>query len=111
MPGDAVLEAPGILARPVPVDALFDHERAREVALANLLAKHGHGSLDALHANARAEGEAIGRAEGLRRAVQTLCGGFGIDVDEPRRAQISAADEAALDALLAHLATHRAWPG
>lgn len=114
----AVLEAPGILSRPLPVDALFDHERAREVALSNLLAKHGYGSLDALHADARAEGEVLGRAhgvtlgraEGLRRAIETLCATFGVPLDDARRAQIAAADETALDAFVAHLARHQALP-
>ncbi|MBI2395971.1 MAG: Uma2 family endonuclease [Deltaproteobacteria bacterium] len=106
VPGGAMLEAPGILSRPLPVDALFDHHRADEVALENLLARHGHASLDAVRAEAREQG----RAEALIRAIEVLCAGFEIPLGEPRRAELAHADPQALEALLAHLARHRAWP-
>lgn len=103
VPGGDMLEAPGILSRPVPVDALFDRDRAREITLSNLLAEQGFGSLEAARAQARAEGHLAG----LCAAVETLCRTLSIAVD---RAQLATLDEAALSALLAHLAEHRTWP-
>lgn len=49
----AKLEAPGILANPVPVEALYDQEVSQEVNFHNLLRRHGYESLDAV----RAEGK------------------------------------------------------
>ena len=46
-PGD-VLTAPGVLALPVPVLALFDRDAAHETTLRNLLASQGYASLDAV---------------------------------------------------------------
>jgi hypothetical protein len=57
---DEQLEAPGILANPVPAKALYDRETARQVIFRNLLQREGYASLDEV----RAEGEALGRAEG-----------------------------------------------
>jgi len=110
VPAGGVLEAPGILSRALPVDALFDHQRADEIALANLLSKYGYGSLDAIRADARAEGETTGRAEALRAAIVTLCDASELAIDDARRATLAAADRAALEAIFAHLARHRAWP-
>jgi hypothetical protein len=59
VPGE-LLKAPGILSNPLPVEALFDPNAAQEVALRNLLQRHGYAGLDAV----RAEGAAEGRAEG-----------------------------------------------
>jgi len=114
VPAGGLLEAPGILSRALPVDALFDHRRADEIALANLLDKYGYGSLDAVRADARAEGraegETTGRAAALRGAIETLCHASELPIDEARRAALDAADQAALEAIFAHLARHRAWP-
>ncbi len=63
-----LLEAPGVLKNPVPVEALYDREAAHEVTLRNLLQRRGYADLEAVHAageaQGRAEGEAKGRAEG-----------------------------------------------
>jgi Uma2 family endonuclease len=62
------LRAPGVLRNPVRVEALYDPEASMEAALRNLLQRAGYDSLDEV----RAEGEAIGRAEGLADAVRKL---------------------------------------
>jgi len=62
------LTAPGILARPVPVAALFDRRIARDTALGNLLAGLGYPSLDAV----RDEGRDQGMDLGMRKAIRTL---------------------------------------
>ncbi len=72
-PGEQ-LEAPGILANPVPVEALYDREAARRVILRNLLQRQGYASLD----DVRAEGE----VEGLRRAVVAVFAARGLEVDD-----------------------------
>ncbi|MEM1179919.1 MAG: Uma2 family endonuclease [Acidobacteriota bacterium] len=63
-PGD-LLEAPGILRNPVPVEALYDWRAAEGVTLRNLLQKQGYADLDAVLAEGRSEGLAEGRSEGL----------------------------------------------
>jgi len=54
------LKAPGVLANPVPVEALYDPAAARETALRNLLQRRGYADLDAV----RGEGKKEGREEG-----------------------------------------------
>jgi len=97
-----MLEAPGILSRPVPVAAMFDHDRANEVALSNLLARRGHASVEAVHAG--------GRVEGLRHAVQLTCKHLGITIDPTRAAALETADEPMLESLLMELTLQRRWP-
>lgn len=65
----------------------------------------------------RSEGREEGRAEGLakvcatlRESIVTLCGAFGLPVDEARRARLERADEPTLRAWFQHLAAHRDWP-
>jgi Uma2 family endonuclease len=70
-PGE-VLEAPGVLRNPVPVEALYDRAAAHEAILRNLLQRWGYESLDAIHAAGRAAGLADARAEG--KAFGTLQG-------------------------------------
>ncbi len=59
------LEAPGILRNPVPVDALYDRDRAHEATLRNLLQRHGYASLGAV----REEGLAKGFSKGLSKGA------------------------------------------
>ena len=49
-------------------------------------------------------------AKALRNAVSHLCGAFGIELTEARRAQLEQADAAALQKLLDAIAVNRAWP-
>ena len=66
-----LLEAPGVLKNPIPVEALYDRDAAHEVTLRNLLQRRGYSDLEAV----RAAGEARGRAEGR------LDGGIAILLD------------------------------
>jgi len=64
-PGER-LEAPGILANPVPVEALYDPDAARESALRNLLQRRGYAALDAVREEGKEEGKKEGRKEGKK---------------------------------------------
>jgi Uma2 family endonuclease len=95
-PGEQ-LEAPGILANPVPVEALYDREASRRVIFRNLLQRQGYASLD----DVRAEGE----AQGLRKAILAICAGRGLAVDDELRTALSdSSDPAVLESAL-HKAT------
>ena len=107
-PGEE-LEAPGILANPVPVEALWDREAGLRVTFRNLLQRQGYASLDEVRAEGeaqgRAEGAAQGRAEGealgLRRAITTVLLGRGLAVgDDLRLALADCGDLAVLEAVL-----------
>ncbi len=67
-PGE-VLTAPGILANPVPVEALWDPARAEHATVRNLL---GVESLEAALAAAREEGASEGQAVGEDAAADAL---------------------------------------
>lgn len=92
------LEAPGILANPVPVEALWDREAARQVIFRNLLQRQGYASLDEV----RAEGE----IQGLRNAVVTVLLGRDLEVGNALRAALDqCGDPAKLEAVLGQAAT------
>lgn len=95
-PGEQ-LEAPGILANPVPVEALWDREAGLRVTFRNLLQRRGYASLDEV----RAEGEAQGEIQGLRRAVTTVLLGRGLAVDDDLQLALAGCgDLAVLEAVL-----------
>jgi hypothetical protein len=95
------LEAPGILANPVPVEALWDREASRRVIFRNLLQRQGYSSLDEV----RAEGEAHGEIQGLRKAVVTVLQGRGLVVDEDLRTALDqCGDSSTLEAVLGQAA-------
>ena len=60
-----ILEAPGILRNPVPIDALYDRQLAHEVVFRNLLQRKGYANLDVIRDEGHAEGRAEGRTEGM----------------------------------------------
>lgn len=91
-PGEE-LKAPGILKNPVPVLALFDREAAHEATLRNLLQRRGYESLDAVRAEAEAQGEIRGEIKGRQEALFAVLGARGLAVSEAERAQILAAQE------------------
>lgn len=92
------LEAPGILANPVLVEALWDREASRRVIFRNLLQRQGYASLDEV----RAEGE----IEGLRKAVAAVLSSRGLAIDEALRAALaSAGDSAVLESALRQAVT------
>lgn len=75
------LQAPGILANPVPVEALYDRKAAKKVILRNLLQGEGYNSLDEV----RAEGE----VETLRTGIVEILTARGLAVDDDLRAALS----------------------
>lgn len=100
-PGEE-LRAPGILANPVPVEALYDRDAARRVIFRNLLQRQGYASLD----DVRAEGRAEGEAQGLRRAVLAVLAGRGFVVeDDLRTALASTEDPEVLESVLRQATT------
>jgi Uma2 family endonuclease len=104
-PGE-LLEAPGILANPVPVEALYDRDAARPVILRNLLQREGYGSIDEIRAEGETQGRAEGEIQGLREAVIDVLTGRGLTVDDELRAALaSVKDPAPLRAVLRRAAT------
>jgi hypothetical protein len=96
-PGEQLM-APGILANPVPVEALYDREAANRVIFRNLLEREGYASLD----DVRAEGE----VEGLRKAIVAVMTGRGLAPgDDLRSALASSNDHAVLESALRKAAT------
>lgn len=92
------LEAPGILANPVPVEALWDREAARQVIFRNLLQRQGYANLDEV----RAEGE----AQGVRKAIIIVLQSRDLAVDDDLRAALaSCGDPAVLESALRQAAT------
>jgi hypothetical protein len=104
-PGDQ-LEAPGILANPVPVDALYDREAAREVTLRNLLQREGYASLEAV----RAQGEVEGEARGLRTAIADVLSARGLPVDDDLRTALDGVSDSGILRLLLGRAATAASP-
>lgn len=99
LPGQHI-EAPGILANPVLVDALYDDDAANEAALRNLLQRAGYASLDAVRdegqAEGKAEGKVEGKAEGRAAALLDLLDARNLPVDDAARARILGTREEAL---------------
>ncbi len=69
---DDELSAPGFLANPVPVAALFDQNAARAATLRNLLQREGYADLDAVLAEGRSEGKSEGRSEGKAEMLLSM---------------------------------------
>lgn len=83
-PGEE-LEAPGILANPIPVKALYDREVSDEVSLRNLLLRQGYDSLEAV----RAEGETEGETAALRAAILEVFAARELAVSEGDQAMVA----------------------
>ncbi len=86
-PGEE-LTAPGVLANPVPVEALYDREAARRTIFRNLLQREGYASLEEV----RAEGE----VQSLRNAVIEVLSSRGLAVDEDLRTALERAHDPAI---------------
>ena len=73
-PGKLLL-APGILANPVLVEAMYNAQAARDTVRRNVLSREGYASLEAVleagKIEGRAEGRSEGRAEGEASASRT----------------------------------------
>jgi len=80
-PGTQLL-APGILANPVPVEAMWDREASHEATLRNLLNRKGYANLAAV----KAEGLEEGREDGARALRQALAAVFAARGLAPRPA-------------------------
>lgn len=99
---DQELTAPGVLALPVPVRALFERDAAHEATLRNLLAAQGYRNLEDVRAEGRQEGLQEGRQEGreeeraaARRALREAIAARGWRLDEGGGAQIEQCRESA----------------
>lgn len=89
LPGEQ-LEAPGVLANPVPVEALYDAQAAGPVVLRNLLQRQGYGGgLDEV----RAEGQVEGELAALRQAVSEVLASRGLAADDELRAALAGCSE------------------
>ncbi|HEX4966700.1 MAG TPA: Uma2 family endonuclease [Thermoanaerobaculia bacterium] len=93
---DEQLEAPGILANPVPVKALYDRETANQVIFRNLLQREGYASLEEVRAEGEAVGEAKGEAQGLREAVAEVLTARGFAVAGDLRAALDGCGDLAV---------------
>ncbi len=92
------LRAPGVLANPVPVEALYDRNAAQEVVLRNLLQRKGYSSLEAV----QAEGE----AQGLRQAIFSVLTARGLAIGDDFQASLAGiGDPAILRLLVSRAAT------
>ncbi len=95
-PGEAVrilhpgeqLTAPGVLANPVPVEALYDREAARRVIFSNLLQREGYADLEEVRAE--------GGMQSLRNAVIEVLSARGLAVDEDLRTVLERAHDPAI---------------
>jgi Uma2 family endonuclease len=104
-PGEQ-LEAPGILANPVPVEALYDGEAARQVIFRNLLERQGYAGLEDVRAEGEVQGRAEGEIQGLREAVREVLTARGFTVaDDLRAALARCVDPAVLRSVLRRSAT------
>jgi len=94
-PGEQ-LAAPGILATPVPEEALYDREAARRVIFRNLLQRQGYASLDDVRAEGEAQGRAEGEVQGLRRAVAEVLAARGFEVNDEMQTALASSDDPAV---------------
>ncbi len=93
-PGEELIAA-GILRNAVPVEALFDRDKAHELTLRNLLQRRGYESLDGVLEEGREEGR-----EELRLALHDILGARGLPLSESQRSRIDACKD---------IATLRTW--
>ncbi len=93
LPGEE-LKAPGILANPVLVEALYDAEEGRKAVLRNLLQRDGYRDLDAV------------RCEGKIGALLAIASARALTLSKKDRARIEGcADSAQLDRWITRAAT------
>lgn len=72
--GTDLLEAPGILKKPIQAAMLYDRELAHERVLENHLERRGYMSLDAVRDEGREEGRDAGREEGREEGARVVLG-------------------------------------
>jgi hypothetical protein len=88
---DEALTAPGVLALPVPVRALFERGAAHETTLRNLLAAKGYAGLDAV----REEGHKEGSEAALQSALHANVQARGLTLDAAQEARVAACHDPA----------------
>ncbi len=107
---------PPVLASPPFRDALevarvagFTAEELEIYDQAKIAEQDARGALSLAERHGREAGVKEGYAEGLRQAVRTLCGAFGIELDEEREAALEAMSVPELEELQERLARDRSW--
>jgi len=86
------LEAPGILANRVPVEALYDSKVSEAVSFRNLLQRRGYASLEAV----LADGEVKGEASALRTAILEVFAARGLTVGDDAQIMIARCEDPGL---------------
>jgi len=92
---DASLTAPGVLALPVPVRALFERDAAHETTLRNLLSAKGYANLEAVREEGRKEGYKEGSEAALQIALRANVQARGLTLDAAQDARVAACHDAA----------------
>jgi Uma2 family endonuclease len=106
-PGE-VLKAPGILRNEVPVEVLYDREKAHRATLRNLLQREGYDSVEAVKAAGRDEGLKTGFKTGRDEGRLVEARSALRRVLARRELTLDAADEARIEACI-DLATLERW--
>jgi hypothetical protein len=88
-PGD-VLRAEGILANPVPVEALYERDAAHDATLRNLLNRKGYRDL----ADVQLKGREEGREEATKLALHAILSARGIALTPAQQSAIADARDA-----------------
>lgn len=87
-----LLEAPGVLKRAVPMEAMFDRPVALRHALENQLDRFGYRSLDEVREEGREQGREVGREQGheqgLRQALFAVLERRGLLLTAEQEARI-----------------------
>jgi len=90
------LRAPGVLANPVPVEALYDRNAAQEVVLRNLLQRKGYSSLEAVQTEGETRGRIEGGAQELRAAIAAVLIARGLAVGQELQTALAGIEDPAL---------------
>ena len=105
-PGKLLL-APGILANPVPVEAMYDAQVARDTVRRNVLSREGVASLVELTERGKAAGRAEGEASARTALLEVYNARFGIP-PQPLARMLAGYDTTTLHSLFAVFATREA---
>jgi hypothetical protein len=104
--GQELLEAPGVLALPLPAAALYDRSVALDISLRNLLRRAGYRDLD----DVRQQGIERGKATHLRATIADFCGLLEIALTEERSGHLATADLRELERLYDGIKKSKRWP-
>jgi predicted transposase/invertase (TIGR01784 family) len=104
---EIAMSDPNIRKASEALKALSEDPAAQELARQREMSQI---NLKIMHQFAVEEGEAKGRAEGLRHEVQTVARLLGVELNESRKAEIEALGTDALKRLVETLERERRWP-